>query len=227
MRTKFKNLKNDLESLEDNGEFADRGESEISSFKGNSKLANYILLIAFLTTLIFYAGSKINFPDINPIDNIVQEFNQPSEDIVVQMGDWMEEMGYGELTREELIELRNNGVTATFTSQVRAVGYTDVTLEQLVEMQRSDVSATYARMMKELGYELSIDELIQLRRDGVTAYFTSNMMDLGYTLDELTKENLSRLRSVGVTHSLAQQLTESNGTKPTIDELIRYQISNQ
>jgi hypothetical protein len=107
------------------------------------------------------------------------------------------------------------------------VGYTDVTLEQLVELQSADVSATFARMMKELGYEFSLEDLMELRRAGVTAYFTSNMMDLGYTMEELTKENLIRMRAVGVTQNLAEELLQESGEKPTVDELIRYRISNQ
>lgn len=224
MQTKFKNLKNDIEDLE-GSQF--NSNSEISSVKGSSKLANYILLIAFIATLIFYAGSKITFPDINPIDNIVQELNRPSEDLLNGMGDWLEDMGYGTLTHEELIELRKEGVTATYTSEIRAVGYTEVTLEQMVELSRANVSAEFASMMKELGYELSIEDLVTLRNNGVTAYFTSNMMDLGYTFEELSKENLSRMRSVGVTHNLAEKLMNERGAKPTVDELIRYRISNQ
>lgn len=229
MSTKFKNLRNDLEDLEQEDHFDIDASSKGLEEKPSSKLANYILLFAFITTLTFYAGSKLNFPtfELNPIENIVQGLNQPSEDLLNRMGAWMEEMGYGELSHEELIALREEGVTATYTSQIREVGYTDVTLEQLVELQNADVSATFARMMKELGYELSVQNLIDLRRSGVTAFFTSNMMDLGYTMEELTQENLMRMRRIGVTHGLAEQLLNENGTRATVDELIRYRISNQ
>ncbi|MEX0844706.1 MAG: hypothetical protein WD022_05470 [Balneolaceae bacterium] len=229
MSLKFQNLKNDLDDLEQTGNFDIDEKSSSVDNRSGSKLSNYILLFAFLVSLMFYAGSKITFPsfDTNPLQSIVQEFNQPNEDLLNRMGAWMEEMGYGTLTHEELIALRNEGVTATYTSQIRDAGYSEVTLEQLVELQNADVSATFARMMKELGYELSIQDLIDLRSGGVTAFFTSNMLDLGYTLEELTKENLIRLRNIGVTHNLAERLLEENGTRPTVDELIRYRISNQ
>jgi len=229
MSTKFKNLRNDLEDLEQEGQFDVNESSSVSSGKSNSKLANYILLFAFLATLTFYAGSKINFDSLtwNPIENIVQELNQPNESLLTGMGEWMEEMGYGTLTREELIALRQEGVTATYTSQIRDAGYTDVTLDQLVELSDAGVSATFTRMMKELGYELSITDLIDLERAGVTAYFTSNMLDLGYTLEDLSKENLIRLGNIGVTHTLAERLIEEQEVRPTVDELIRYRISNQ
>lgn len=229
MSTKFKNLRNDLEDLEQDGQFDLDESSSLSGGKSSSKIANYILLFAFIATLTFYAGSQFNSSgiDLNPLDNIVQEFNQPDEELLNRMGAWMEEMGYGTLTQEELIALRAEGVTATYTSQIRDAGYPDVTLEQLVELQDADVSATFTRMMAELGYELTVQDLIDLRRADVTAFFTSNMMDLGYTMEELSQENLIRMRNIGVTHTLAERLTEERGARPTVDELIRYRISNQ
>ena len=139
----------------------------------------------------------------------------------------MTDMGYGELSREELIDLRREGVTATETQKLHDIGYTDITLNQLVEFQNAGVSADYARMMKELGYTLSIEELAETRRAGVTAYFTSRMMDLGYTKEELTKENLMRMSGVEVTDRTAARLIEQRGERPTIDELVRDRISNQ
>ncbi|MAO66024.1 MAG: hypothetical protein CL666_13600 [Balneola sp.] len=228
MSTKFKNLRNNLEDIEE-GQFGLRNDSSSEQARSSSKISSYVLLFAFLISLLFYAGTKINFSmsDLNPIENIVQELSQPNEDLLNRMGAWMTEMGYGELTHEELIALRNEGVTATYTSQIREVGYTEVTTEQLVALQNADVSATFARMMKELGYELSIQDLIDLRNNNVTAFFTSNMMDLGYTMDELTKENLMRMRNIGVTHQLAERRMNEAGSKLTVDELIRYMISNQ
>lgn len=229
MSTKFKNLRNDLEDLEDGSGLEFGSDASVPEHSSGSKIANYILLFAFVATLLFYAGSKINMPtfDVNPIESFVQELNQPNEDLLNRMGAWMAEMGYGTLTQEQLIELRAEGVTATYTSQIREVGYTDVTLEELVALQNADVSGTFARMMKELGYELSIQDLIDLRNADVTAFFTSNMLDLGYTMEELTKENLIRMRSIGVTHQQAENLMNENGARLSVDELIRYRISNQ
>ncbi len=258
MSTKFNNLRNDLEDLEQEGNFKMDGTSSTPTPKTSSKIANYILLFAFLTTLVFYAGSKINFPtfDVNPIEEIVQGFTQPSDDLINRMGDWMEEMGYGVLSKQELIDLREKGVTATFTSQVRDAGFTDVTLDQLVDLKRANVSASYlsaiknegypdltfqqaialrnagvsatfTRMMKELGYDLTVEGLLDLEKADVTAYLTSNLMDLGFTKEELTKDNLIRLANNGVTHQLAKRLIDESGTRPSIDELIRYKISNQ
>lgn len=229
MSTKFRNLKNDLKDLENETEDSGIGVSSKSS-SGGSKTANYILVVAFVVTLLFYAGNRVGnfFADFeNPISEAVQSFNEYSPQLLADMGALMQVLGYGELTNEELSELRDEGVTATETQRLHDVGYTDITLEQLVELQNEDVSATYASMMKELGYEFTVDDLLETRRNGVTAFFTSRMMDLGYTYEELSKENLIRMRSIGVTEGLAERLTEQREGKPTIDELIRYRISNQ
>ncbi len=227
MSTKFKNLKNDLKDLEEDTVSQLNGDSGTKT--ANNRLPNYILLFAFIATLIFYVGSRIDAPQIsipNPAE-IAQSFNAPSEQVIEQRGAMFEEMGYGEMSRERLIELGNLGVTATYTSQIRELGYTDITIEQLIELQEADVSATYARMMQELGYDLTVEDLVETRNNGVTAYFTSNMMDLGYTMEELSKENLIRMRRIGVNFTDAERLIEQNGARPSVDELIRYRISNQ
>ena len=229
MSTKFKGLKNDLQDLE--SEVDNSGMESVSSKSGgSSKVANYILLFAFVGALLYYAGNRIGAILPNFSDNI--ELNIPSpfdynEDLLTGMGEWMEDLGYGVLTNEQLADLRDDGITATETQRFHDIGYTDVTLEQLVELQDADVSATYASMMKELGYEFTVENLIETRRNGVTANFTSRMMDLGYTLEQLNKDNLIRMKSIGVTEGLAERLMDSNRVLPTIDELIRYRISNQ
>ena len=231
MSTKFNKLRNDLNNLENDVEDSVSGSSQSSSNR-YPRVANYLLLFAFVATLLFYTGNRFSefFSGLSDNDSI--ELNLPSpfgydEELLDGMGEWMEDMGYGSLSHEELTELRREGVTATETQRFHDAGYTNVTLEQLVELQDADVSATYASMMKELGYDLSIDELIETRRNGVTAHFTSRMMDLGYTRDQLTKDNLMRMRKIGVSDNLAERLMEERGDLLSIDELIRYRISNQ
>jgi len=260
MTTKFRNLKNQIDSFEKENP-ANSGSSNRSTPQANtSSIANRILLFAFLATFAFYIGSSINFGNTNffstnPVSELIESINQPDEDLLNRMGAWMAEMGYGELTHEQLTDLRNSGVTATNTSALRDLGYTSfnlqdlkdlgeagvrasfvqgmqeagytgLTKEELVNLERADVSATFTRMMKELGYtDLTVYDLIRLRNNDVTAYFTSNMHDLGYT--DLTKEDLIRLKGTGVSISMVEQLIQQRGQRPSLDEIIRYRISNQ
>ncbi|MDX1639179.1 MAG: hypothetical protein R3281_14530 [Balneolaceae bacterium] len=231
MESKFKSLKEQLRSLEESDIGSGQLQRKKSSSTGGtslSTLSRYVLFGAFLIAFLFYAGARYGASElqaVNPVEQFFSWVNQPDQQLLEDMGDWMEEMGYTNLTREDLIELREEGVTATFTSRMRDLGYTDLTLEELVRLRQNDVSATFSAMMRELGYDLSIEELIRLRQHGVTAYFTSNMHDLGYT--EITTDELIRLRDTGVRPSEVERLIEESETLPTIEELIRYHISNQ
>ncbi|MCC5907895.1 MAG: hypothetical protein JJU13_16905 [Balneolaceae bacterium] len=137
----------------------------------------------------------------------------------------MVEMGYSGLSHDDLRELRNEGITATYISNVRSLGFTDLTLDQAVRLANANVSSTFMAMMMELGYELDIEDFIELRRAGLTAHFTSNIHDLGYT--DVTIEQLVRMVRIGVTPGLVERLQEERGLEISLEEVIRYRISNQ
>lgn len=233
MADKFQQLKEELKTLERSRPIAKRTRSNglLQSGLSAPTWLKKILFAGFVGSFLLYAGvsyiSPLPSDSVNSPYAVVQNWiNQPDEELLQGMGDWMEEMGYTDLSREDLIELRQQGVTATFTSRMRDLGYADLRLDQLVRLRQNDVSSTFSAMMQELGYELSVDELIELRQHDVTAYYTSNMHDLGFT--DITKEELIRLRDTGVQTDEARELIDQRGGElPTIEELIRYHISNQ
>ena len=67
MSTKFRNLRNDLKDLEDDTT-AQLNQGSLDKSSNSGKLSNYILLFAFIATLTFYVGSKLDFNLSNPID---------------------------------------------------------------------------------------------------------------------------------------------------------------
>ena len=239
MKTNFKNLRNDLEDLEkktqDTGLFV-----ENQTTKRNSKTANYILLFAFIAVFLLFAGNRINyfeqlqvpFNELSEgLSDAVDSFNEYDPELLQGMRVWMEDLGYGSLTDDELIALRDEGVTATKTQAFHDAGF-QPTVEELVDLERADVSTTYVVMMRELGYELTIEQLAESRRNGVTAFFTSNLMDLGYTIEQLPITELMAMRKIGVTHRMVEKLiksqnVENRGILPTISDIKRYAISNQ
>lgn len=234
MAAKFQKLKDELKTLEEDDMLSRpviKKEKSDGLFQAGLSSPNWlkrILFAGFLSAFILYAGityTESSSTVESPFTVVQNWINQPDEDLLEGMGTWMEEMGYTDLSREDLIELREQGVTATFTSRMRDLGYTDLSLDQIVRLRQNDVSSTFAAMMKELEYNLTIDDLIELRQHDVTAYFTSNMHDLGYA--DITKEELIRLKDTGVQTSEVKELVEQNDEQPTVDEIIRYHISNQ
>lgn len=236
MTAKFKQLKEELKSLEQGGSLSppprkNRSEGLFQAGLSSSPWVKHILLAGFLGTFLLYSGMTYLGAELstgaiaNPFSALIGAVTEPSEELLQKMGARMSEMGYGDLRREQLIELREQGVTATFTSRMRDLGYYDITLDQTVLLRQNGVSSTFAAMMKELGYALSIEELVNLRRHGVTAYYTSNLHDLGY--NDISIDELIRLKDSGVTISEATQLIEERGEVPAVSELIRFHISNQ
>lgn len=232
MTRRFKTLRDELRALEkDEPKYpsAARRSNSTRSFSLGIESPiwlKYLLFFGFLCTFIVYVGATYTNSNIdNPFSSVQTWISQPNEELITGMGNWMEEMGYTDLTREDLIELRRQGLTATYTSRMRDLGYTELTLDQLVNLRQNNVSSMFAAMMQELGYTLSVDELIELRRHDVTAHFTSNLHDRGYS--SITPEELIRLKDVGVQISHVDALTEQRGESPTIEELIRHRISNQ
>lgn len=184
-----------------------------------------IALIVLLGFFLMRAASNFSFNSIPSVFNTVIT-NGPSEDLLNRMNIRMTEMGYTGLNHDELRELRQAGVTATYISNVRSIGFQDLTLDQAVSLARADASSAFLAMMIELGYgDLTVEDFVDLRDAGVTAHFTSNIHDYGYR--DVTKDQLIRLRRIGVTTSLIESLQQGRGEEVPLEEIIRYRISNQ
>lgn len=190
-----------------------------------------VAAIIFIAGFYFLNELPINnsiFPGSSPVEfveSVIGSTSEPSQDLLNRMNALMIEMGYTDLTDDNLRSLREDGVTATYISNMRSLGYEDLSLDDSRRLARADVSSAFTAMMIELGYELSIDDLVELRSAGVTAFFTSNVHDLGYR--DVTKEQLIRMQTIGLTTSLIEQLQAERGEDIPLEEVIRYRISNQ
>lgn len=230
MSSSDQRLKNNLRNSDRDGldNFLRKSSAETDYHPpGNDNFVSKVLLIAVIVVLGLYFVKDVSNSSFNPLSAVASTFQSvsgPSEDLLNSMNALMIEMGYTDLTHDELRDLRSEGVTATFISNVRALGFTELTLDEAVSLANADVSTTFMAMMMELGYNLTIDEFAQLRRANVTAHYTSNVHDLGFR--DVTKEQLIRMRSIGVSTDLIEQLQQENGDI-TLEEIIRYRISNQ
>lgn len=174
---------------------------------------------SFVTGTGFFSSSNSN------IITTVTGIGQPSTDLLNRMNERMVEMGYTDLSDDDLRSLRADGVTATYISNVRSLGFEELTLDEARSLARSDASSAFMAMMIELGYELEITDFIELRNAGVTAHYTSNVHDLGYR--NVTPEQLIRMRRIGLTTSLIEELQQQRGEDTPLEDVIRYRISNQ
>jgi hypothetical protein len=189
---------------------------------------NHIGILVIVLMLIFIIRDPLNMT-INPFNVFKTEssvFSRgPSVELLNGMNARMVEMGYTGLSHDDLRELRGHGVSATYVSNLRAIGYSDLTLEEVVKLAKANATTAYISMMIELGYDLTVEEIVMLRDARVTAHFTSNVHDLGYR--DVTLDQLVRLSRIGVTVPLIKRLQAERGEDISLEEIIRYRISNQ
>jgi len=198
-------------------------ENNSSGQIGRIIIAVIIVFIgfSFFTNIGFFSSSG----PANFVESVTNVASGPSQDLLDRMNARMVEMGYTDLTDDDLRSLREDGVTATFISNVRSLGYTELTLDDARSLARADASSTFIAMMIELGYNLSVEELVQLRDAGVTAFYTSNVHDLGYR--DVTPDQLIRMQNIGVSTDLIEQLQSEQVEDVPLEDIIRYRISNQ
>jgi beta-lactamase regulating signal transducer with metallopeptidase domain len=104
--------------------------------------------------------------------------------------------GFHNLTVDELIELKIQGVTPEFAAAVKQSGYSNVTASELVEMAIHGVDMDFMRAMKDGGLDnLSVADLVRLRIHGVDAAFIRHLKETG--IKNVSVEQLVRLRQAG------------------------------
>jgi hypothetical protein len=234
MSDRTKDFKNSLKGSDNDSldEYLSSAEKRLADKKtekppeGRGPMRTFFLAAIIVIVGYYFLKGTNNFI-VNPVSAVVNTLgvNQPSEDLLNRMNNRMVEMGYTNLDHDQLRELRSDGVTATYISNVRALGFTDLTLDQAVRLAQANVSSAFMAMMIELGYDLDLDDYILLRRSGVTAHYTSNVHDLGYR--DVTVEQLLRMQRIGVSISLIERLQSERGEDVPLEDIIRYRISNQ
>lgn len=207
----------------------DRSRSSSSEENGSGNQVGRIIIAVIILFLgfSFVTGTGL-FSSSGPVDfveSVTSVTTAPSQDLLDRMNARMIEMGYVDLTDDDLRSLREDGVTATYISNIRSLGYDGLTLDDARRLARADVSSAFTAMMIELGYDLTVEDLVQLRDAGVTAFYTSNVHDLGYR--DVTKDQLIRMQNIGVTTSLIEELQAEQVEDVPLEDIIRYRISNQ
>jgi beta-lactamase regulating signal transducer with metallopeptidase domain len=104
--------------------------------------------------------------------------------------------GYSDLPVEEIIELRQHGVSASYLRDMNAVGWGRLTTRQIIELRNHGVQPDYVRAFKEAGYgSASLREVIEARNHGVRAEHLREAKNFG---NSLSVRQIIRLKQAGV-----------------------------
>jgi beta-lactamase regulating signal transducer with metallopeptidase domain len=108
----------------------------------------------------------------------------------------MRAAGLKDLTVDQVIALKIQGVTAGYVKEMRAIGV-KLTPEQLVAMRIQGVTADYVKALQAAGLKnLSSDDYIAARIQGITPEFLEKARQHGF--QNLTLDKLMQLKNAGV-----------------------------
>src|SRR5262245_23211564 len=124
----------------------------------------------------------------------------------------------GELTVEQLIEMKSVGVTPEYIESIRRLGYSELTVKQAIELRSLAIDEEFIKQAR--GWtngNPSIDELVELKSIGMSTEFINGMKQAGY--NNLKVEKLVELKSVGVNPEFVESMRRAGFDKLTPDEL--------
>jgi beta-lactamase regulating signal transducer with metallopeptidase domain len=137
--------------------------------------------------------------------------NSPSSSSYV---DQMKAQGLDNLTADELISLKIQGVTPEYIKEVHALGL-HPSVNELISMRVQGIDPQYIKDMRDAGFNADINQLIGMRIQGVTPGYVRDMRSagidgdandfIGMRVQGLTPEYVKEMKAAGV-DAKAQQL---------------------
>jgi len=133
--------------------------------------------------------------------------------------DAMEAAGFKNLTVDELISMKIQGVTPAYVKEIRGLGL-QPTAEELVGMRVQGITPEYVREMRAFSSNAGIDELIGMKVQGVTPEYIRQIRTI---YPNLQAEELIGMKVQGVTPDYIRGFHDL-GLQPSADDLIGLKV---
>lgn len=133
--------------------------------------------------------------------------------------DGMEAAGFKNLTADELIAMKIQGVTPAYVREIHELGMKP-TVDEFVGMRVQGITPDYIREMRGIAPNLGADELIGMKVQGITPQYANEMRGLGLKADP---EDLIGMKVQGITPEYVRGV-QALGFKPDTDELIGMKV---
>lgn len=133
--------------------------------------------------------------------------------------DSMKAEGYDNLSADDLIGMKVQGITAEYIHQIRAEGYKP-NAEELIGMKVQGITPEYIRQIRALKLNPDIDGLIGMKVQGISPEYVDNMRKAGFQPDV---DQLIGMKVQGVTPEYVDGLRKL-GFNPDADEVIGMKV---
>lgn len=173
-----------------------------------------LLLIAMLALAsrtpawVAFAQAKVSHP-------IAQKAPVPQKEVQVSRESFLAGLvaaGYGDLSVDDIINLKNQGVSAGYVAQISQAGWGKLEPSKIIELKQHGVDPDYAREIHELGFgPYTPGQMINLKEHGVPVDLVKALKNYGLT--KIAPEELTEARDHGVT---AQSVREARSYGNTL-----------
>jgi beta-lactamase regulating signal transducer with metallopeptidase domain len=125
----------------------------------------------------------------------------------------------------ELISMRAVGVTPEYVSKVHSAGWNDVTVRELISMKAQGIDPGDAGQYRQLGLkDLTLRGLISLKAMGVTPDYIRALQSLGLT--NLSTRDYVSAKAQGITPEFVQKVRSHGFNNLTIHQLIGLKMAD-
>jgi beta-lactamase regulating signal transducer with metallopeptidase domain len=133
--------------------------------------------------------------------------------------DSMKAAGLGDLTVDDLIALKTQGVTPEYVRSMRAEGF-KVDTDEVVGMKVQGITPEYVHELRQEGLNPDANEIIGLKVQGITPEYIKQMKELGMKVDA---DELIGMKVQGVTPEYVREMRAA-GIKTDADDLIGMKV---
>jgi beta-lactamase regulating signal transducer with metallopeptidase domain len=131
--------------------------------------------------------------------------------------------GYGNLSVDEIISMRNMGVTGEYITGINQAGWGKLTAAQIIELRTMGVSTDYIKEIREAGIkDLTLRDAIGLRMHGVRAEHIREIHSLGF--GPYTAKQTQDLAVQGVRPDFFRALREEGFAKADFQDILEARM---
>ena len=133
--------------------------------------------------------------------------------------DGMKAEGFDNLSADELISMKVQGITPQYIHEIRAEGLKP-SINDLIGMKVQGITPEYIRQMRALKLNTDVNSLIGMKVQGITPEYVDEMRKLGFQPDT---EQLIGMKVQGISPEYVKRINDL-GVHPDTDDLIGMKV---
>lgn len=153
-----------------------------------------------------------------PAPNAASASSSSSESYI----DGLKAAGLKDLTIDEIISLKIQGVTPDYISAMRATGF-DPSVHDVIAMKVQGITPDYVKQMRATGLNPTLHELIGMKVQGITPAYVREMQSAG--LGEIRVHELIGMKVQNVDPAYIRGI-RATGLNPSVHELISMKVQD-